>query len=235
MQRCRPSTGIWMTLLVLAIASAAYGQDAPSFTIAQVDRASAHYTHGQARRPLRTMDAMFGDGARGEDARISTELPPRRFAPFPSPADRGLHALICRTPTVVSGILLSSIARLDSAGDMIVTLARFRVDDPIKAPPGIAAGTTLTVIREGGEVTDNGIRLRLHAVGRDNFVPGQRYVLMLDPAPGLPAYFDAPFLTIHEVDGRLYPSTDLQGVPAGVSYQGVKARMRDLRATFPCT
>lgn len=236
MPRRGPSIILWTASLFLAATLPAYGaQNNPSLTIAQIDQAAAHYTHGHIGQPLHTMDAIFRDGARGEDTWVSTELPSRRFAPFSSAADRALHADLCGSNAIVTGTLLDTTARLDSAGDMIVTLARFRIDDRIKSAPDMAPGTIITVIREGGEVADGGERLRLHVSGRDDFIPGQHYFLMLDPAPGLSSYFDAPFLTVHEVDGKLYPSTDRQGIPAGTPYQAVKARMRYLRTAFPCT
>ncbi|MEO7050365.1 MAG: hypothetical protein ABI128_01750 [Rhodanobacter sp.] len=205
-----------------------------TLTAVQLSLAARPFLSGDDRN-LHAAKRLASDGARGYDTWISPELPSIRIAPFETQADRELHADYCRSSAVLLGTALASVPHLNQAGSMIITVTGFRVDDVIKPASRMVVGSRFNVVRQGGEVTDHGERLRVRVVGRPDYQAGKTYFLLLTAAKDLPVYYGDPGSTTQLVDGRVIPSSDINaGMVRGASYARIKSQMESLAAQFPC-
>lgn len=79
----------------------------------------------------------------------------------------------CHTALVATATHLGSTVFLSSRKTTILTQSRFRIEQALKAPKGIASGSIAALVRQGGEVVDAGERLRVGG-GFGPFIAGQR-------------------------------------------------------------
>jgi hypothetical protein len=205
-------------------------------TAVQVDKAAARFLPpGDHSRSLHAAKVSFRDGAKGYDTWISSELPSTNTAPFKSAAARQLHGDYCMNDAVVLGTALTSTPHLTQAGTMIVTSTHFKVDDIIKQAPNISVGAMVRVVREGGEVMDQGELLRIRVDHGPDYQVGKEYLLFLNAARGLPVYYSNNFMTISVRGGRVIPSSDVYvGMKRGDLYQEVKSQLESTISQFPC-
>lgn len=186
-------------------------------------------------RNLHTAKVISKDDAKGYATWISPELPSTRIAPFKTQADRELHAHYCDYSAVVLGTALASVPHLTQHGSMIITVTGFRLDDIIKPTSHLVVGSTVTVVRQGGEVTDQSERLRIDVTDQPDYQSGKEYLLFLAAAKGLPVYYGTPHSTVQVVAGRVIPSSDIYAdMVRGASCAGIKSRMESIVAQFPC-
>ena len=228
----------FLLLLGLSVTPVAFAQQVPlpTLTPEQLSLAARLFLSRIGdNRNLHAAKSSAKDGVKGYDTWLSPEVPSTRIVPFKTQVDRGLHADYCRSSAVVLGTALAVVPQLTQGGSMIITVTGFRVDDVIKPTSRMIVGSTVTVVRQGGEVTDHGERLRVRMVGRPDYQMGKIYFLLLTAAKGLPVYYGAPWSTIQVAGGHVLPAPmGYAGMERGAVYQQIRSRMESVVAHVPC-
>jgi hypothetical protein len=120
----------------------------------------------------------FPDGARGE---ITMALPGRlsiddRLA---NEDDMRFHGIVCGAAAIVSATAVDSISFLSGSKSKVFTRSTFTVVDVLKPAAGVETGGVISVTALGGQVDDEGERLRLVNASLAPVVPGASYLLTL--------------------------------------------------------
>ena len=123
----------------------------------------------------------FLDGARGflQGKPIAMRVVPVFPARITSFTDYKYWSAGCSRALIVTATSIDSSSFLAYRKQSILTQFRFRIDDVIRAPAGIGVGAIVSVVRVGGDVVDDGERLRVVSDGDGSpYLPGQRYLLL---------------------------------------------------------
>lgn len=122
---------------------------------------------------------QFPDGARG--FYVETLPPLRAFAPDPamSAQDQMLAQSFCGADVIVLAKAGNSVSALTRRNTSILTRTEFETIDVVKSRSGLQAGQRLSVVRLGGEVVDQGVKLRVVDERGDPYREGQTYFLVL--------------------------------------------------------
>jgi len=188
---------------------------------------------------LHNAEAGFPDGVKGFTEYKFNEAGWGSSRPYANFSDKGLHARFCVSNAVVLATNLSSVSYLSQAKDTLMTVSDFAVIDVIKGDPqGVArVGNTAEVVRFGGEVTDQGEKLRVTVSERPDYSAGHEYLLFLSgktATKSMPFHAD-DFVTVEVLNHRVYPSQKAWGgFEPGDSYYDVADRINYLSATFQC-
>ena len=146
------------------------------------------YFGGRPSIDLHHRTFAFPDGVKGvQILRILDGIFPDRPVGIKSDVDHELWAGYCASTVIVSAVNIDSVAALTSDKSMIFTISRFRVVDVVRQDDGVAIGTELRWVRPGGELVDDGERLRAVLNGFTPLVAGATYFLELYRNTGLPA------------------------------------------------
>ena len=177
-----------VVLLLIAVTPAVAAGVDPAVMDRAKDLVFPGYLGGRPSGDLHTKTFGFPDGVKGIlISRIVDGFFPDRPAGITSDVDHELWAGYCRSTVIVSAVNVDSVAALTSDKSMIFTTSRFRVADVVRQDADIAVGTELRWVRPGGELVDDGERLRAVLNGFTPFVPGSVYFLELYRNTGLPA------------------------------------------------
>ncbi|MEO6277999.1 hypothetical protein [Roseateles sp.] len=186
-----------------------------------------------SRQPLYLADS-FPDGAKGL---LIGGYPPRTawFLPPGTPSATQEHYnSYCFSEALVLAQTQDSQSVLTSDDRAILTRTRLKVLDVIKAPPALAAGDQIAVVRFGGEVLDHGERLRVRDDGWSDFSPGHVYLLKLQSVQGrgMDHYFSLIYRETAFADLRLVREWD--EFAAGTPYGDVKTELLSLPNRYAC-
>jgi hypothetical protein len=225
-------------LIGVVLTSAA---QAAQLSQAQVEAVKSRYFTriGIPSANLHSAKVGFPDGVKGFTTYKLDEAGWGSSKPYANFSDRGLHTRSCASDAVVLATNLSSTSYLSQAKDTLLTASDFAVIDVIKGDPqGLArVGNTVEVVRIGGEVTDQGEKLRVTVSKRPDYSPGHEYLLFLSgktASTAMPFHAD-DFVTIEVLNHRVYPSRNAWGgFEPGDSYYDVADRIHYLSATFQC-
>ena len=122
---------------------------------------------------------QFPDGARGF---YVENLPPlRAYTPEAgkSAKDQMLAQSFCGAHLIVLAKAGDSVSALTSRNASILTRTEFEIVDVVKSRSGLQAGQRVSVVRLGGEVVDQGVKLRVADERGDPYIQGQTYFLAL--------------------------------------------------------
>lgn len=208
---------------------------------AQVEAVKSQYfpQNGAPSVNLHNTPKVFSDGAKGFTKYYVPEAGWASFKPYASKDDQGLHEGYCSSDAVVRAKNISSTTYLSEAKDTLITASDFAVVDVIKGDPHDVAqvGNTIKVVRIGGEITDQGEKLRVTVAGRPDYIHGKEYLLFLNGKPSassMPFRADS-YITIKISNNRVYPSDKTWlGFKPGDSYNSIISRIHQLSATFQC-
>jgi hypothetical protein len=221
-----------------------FSVQAVDLTQAQVDAivVAAQYPLLPSGSTLHAQPVMFPDGAKGEALDVTFEYPSARsFSLFGNWNDTRLYGDYCGSEAVVLATNVTNAPRLSSNKEAIITVSDFTVDRVLKGR-GLQNSQSITVIREGGEVTDQGELLRIQVRHRPDFQPRKQYLLVLSASALLdsPVYLANNWITIGVSGGQLYPSrlwppdNTWDGVHNGDYETAFEARLHALLAKRPC-
>jgi hypothetical protein len=149
------------------------------------------------------------------------------------------YSIFCRASLIATGTHLDSRSFLAFSGQMILTADRFRIDEMIKAPSGIAAGGIVTIARPGGEVVDAGETLRVVVVGSGGpYIVQQHYLLIaLQDPPLAEDQFTSAFSPVRVAGALMYVdgASDNDSVLGFTTeYRRFKDKIEGIAATVPC-
>lgn len=122
---------------------------------------------------------QFPDGARG--FYIETLPPLRAYTPKAgeSAEDQMLGQTVCGAQLMVLAKAGDSVSALTRRNASILTRTEFEIVDVVRARAGLLVGPRVSVVRVGGEVVDQGVRLRVVEERGGALVSGQTYWLAL--------------------------------------------------------
>jgi hypothetical protein len=208
---------------------------------AQVEAVKSQYfpLNGAPSINLHNAPRAFSDGAKGFTKYYVPENGWESFKPYANKDDENLHEGYCSSSAVVSAKNISSRTYLSEAKDTLITVSDFTVTDVIKGDPqGFAqVGNTIKVSRIGGEIIDQGEKLRVTFAGRPDYIVGKKYLLFLRGKPAtdsMPFRADS-FITVRIVNNRVYPSDKTWlGFREGDTDNSIVSRIHQLSAKFQC-
>jgi hypothetical protein len=185
------------------------------------------------------------DGVRGYDVGEACQCVLIPLGPFPSEAEAEFHDRLCRTTSVVVARDIGAQSFLSDDKRIIFTLTEFQVVNVFKSSPDAQVGARIGVMRFGGEVTDDGERLRVEYSGQIPYREGQEYLLLLGRNAGATTtYFFGPNdETVVVQDGRIYPTVQETDPPTppkwgpfvpGERLEKVREEIDDISALAPC-
>jgi hypothetical protein len=234
-------TYVKMSTFVLACLALSFGAQASQLTQAQVEAVRAQYFKQYVIPSVNVhnVKTSFPDGTKGFTRYHIPEMGWGPIKPYATLSDLGLHGQYCASDAVVLATHLSSTSYLSQAKDLLMTASDFAVIDVIKRDSqGIArVGNTINVVRFGGEVTDQGEKLRVTVSERPDYAAGHEYLLFLKGRPSTSSmpFHGNEYATIEVLDHRIYPSEKhWGGLEPGDSYLDTVDRIDQLSATFKC-
>lgn len=195
-------------------------------------------TPGQAVS-LHDSTIKFPDGAKGFEMYPGTDATVGPHHGYSSADDRDAQASFCDADAVVRARAGASIAHLAPKKDMIVTATTFVITDNIKPAAGAnVVGDVIDVVRKGGEVVDQGAKLRVVVHERADYRDGQEYLLFLKAASsGASNIFHAEDASTLAVDGDTFfaDGAAWHVFRNGDSYTASRAHLTQLVAQNPCS
>lgn len=169
----------------------------------------------------------FPDNARGFYVEA---LPPlRTYTPEvgKSARDQMLAQSFCGADLIALAKAGDSFSTLTSGNASILTRTEFEVVDVVKSRSGRRAGQRVSVVQIGGEVIDQGVRLRVVDERGDPLIEGQTYLLTLvRPTDSSSQDFFARGVPVPVRAGRIdHGSGRWEPFVGGGTYKAVKQEM----------
>jgi hypothetical protein len=223
--------------LIAATTTVSHAQqlERPAMSQSQMDVIAGKYSSGHSDEQDLHLAQKMKDGARGYDTWISPELPTANFSPYDSQRDKQLHSQYCKHDAIVTAKAVSSTSHLVRNKSSIITTTNFQIHEVIKPADGLASGDEISVVRQGGEVSDQGETLRVRVAGRTSYKSGAAYLLLLNKSNVARVYYAPNFITVGLKNGELSPSsTGITPFKVGEPLNNFKAQLTRITSKFPC-
>jgi hypothetical protein len=229
------SRGAGLALMMLGVCAAGAQPTVPI----DVDRNAAEQHYAIRHAPSLHSQETLPDGARGflRPVPQAYENPNVRVPPpFQSKDQWYAHLAYCNADVIVVGELVDSTPVLMSSKAAIYTVSRFTVVQVIKG--SMLPGQIITTYRLGGEVTDEGERLRVEMPDTPAYKLDTEYLLPLtqDRVAGRIQYVAPDYGTILVKGGRV--SSNLgkwAGFLPGTTYAEVASTFAHVASEAGCT
>jgi hypothetical protein len=212
--------------------------------------AEQHFRDQSPNRSQKSLHEFerFPDGARGFGVgapiaqRIALPNPPP--PPFATELEWETFHQYCGRDAIVRATHVDSIPILTSNKGLIYTVSNFVVVDTIKSDIPFTPGQHLVVYRVGGEVQDDGEKLRIDTPDMAAFEPQKSYILVLrrDKNASVQQYAMPEAQTIAVKDDRVYPIsgryawlTGMNAFPTGSTYAVIRNTFARVQTLKSCT
>jgi hypothetical protein len=203
-KRAKIATSVALTMIGVFLVHAQSGSQAD----VDLNSAEHHFEALRYGRSLHTQRA-FPDGAKGvlspdphEPGNTNIPVP----AQFKDKNEWRAHNTYCSADAIVVGKLLNSTPILASTKSAVYTVSRFSVSQVIKSDGSISSGQTVVTYRLGGEVSDEGEKLRVDMPDTPAYKTNSSYVLVLtrEKSASRPQYSTPDYGTISVNNNRVY-------------------------------
>jgi hypothetical protein len=226
---------IWALTLVGLFANVFGASVEPTPSDLDAKAAEQHFVQWAARPSLHSQDTL-PDGAKG----LSTAQPTRgslaasvvQDPKYKGAADFYAHGLYCGSDAIVLGKFVDSTPVLSSRKNVVYTYSHFEVLQIIKGDDLLRSGQTIVTYRLGGEVTDDGEKLRIEVTDAPAYRAGREYILDLRKEKGArtPQYSAEDHATISVHDQRVYSSRGTYaGMPDGTTFSEVVGELSNIK------
>jgi len=243
-RKTRLGGGFLRNALTIGIAAASLlgwsAVGSPSMPITEFDSVAAE------NRLMRTIpfhqllhkEQLAPDGTRGFGLPMPNAMRVARPNPLPPPFTTDLEwdtsEQYCAWDTIVRATHIDSTPVLTSDKTLVYTISHFAVTDTIKSDVPFTPGQIIVGYRVGGEVEDDGEKLKVDTPDSAAFKPKKSYILRLnrDKHSSAQQYYIPLVQTITVTNDKVYPISGKYGWLIGMDAFPSGSPYTDIRDTF---